>query len=288
MAFRKRNPTFRRSFRPRPKNIARKRRNWSQFSIDPCDPLVVPQCEPNDTLCCSELAKFVLLSNQELQDLYSDRCTVVRLLGDLWFQPVIGSVTSAADLQAWMQYLRDRQSFLGLRSGEISSIDQTASFDIFDTTNHDDLSEGRWRKTWQFFSSSYVGATASSGTSFASSFDLNIPVADVHTTGSTIPGAKSCSSLTSGTGFICVDSSIDCQACPQGIDLGDINFGVSSFQGPSPWHVHLDVKKRFPMRENQELYLMYNNRSYTPASSPNSVDSETRVYGNVRVLTEMG
>jgi len=270
------------------KNVARKRRNWSQFSIDPCDPLVVPQCELNDVLCCTELAKFVLLSNQELQDLYSDRCTVVRLLGDLWFQPVFGTVTSPADVRAWMSYLGDRQSFLGLRSGEISSIDASASFDIFDTTNHDDLSEGRWRKTWQMWDSAMQRFEQNDGTNLDSSFDLNLPVADVHTTGSTIPGAKSCSSLTSGSGFICIDSSIDCEACPQGINTGSINWSGTNIKGPRPWHVHLDVKKRFPMRENQELYLMYNNRSYSPTLSPNSIDSETRVYGNVRVLTEMG
>lgn len=278
---------FRRPFRKRGPGVARKRRNWSQFFIDPCAPLSVPQCQAEDG-CCDELVKLVLLSNQELQDLYSDRCTVVRLLGDLWFQPIFGTVTSAEDIRSWNLYLASRQSFLGLRKGEISSIDQTASFNVFDTSAHDDLSEGRWRKTWQFFDNPSHQTHFDLGSNLASSFDLNIPASDVHTTGSTIPGAKACSSLASGSGQICIDTSIDCQACPQGINQGSINWTSGGATGPRAWHVHLDVKKRWPMRENEELYMMYNNRSYNPNVSPNAADSETLIYGNVRVLTEMG
>jgi len=283
MAFRKRSFKTRRSVR-RTSQFARKRRNWSQFSIDPCAPLVVPQCERTEpSLCCTEMAKFVLLSNQELQDLYSDRCTVVRLLGDLWIQPVMGTVTGPTDIRDWFNYLTQRHSFLGLRKGEISSQDATASFDIWDDT-HDDLSEGRWRKTWQFFDNTLSHFQFTQNSSIASSFDLNLPVGDVHTSTS-IPGVEACSNLVSGSGSICISTDIECQACPQGIGADQINFSGVNLENVRPWHVHIDVRKRWPMRENEELYLMYNNRSYDETGGP-GVDSETRIFGNVRILTE--
>lgn len=244
----------------------------------------MPFCERIEG-CCTELSKIILLSNQELQDLYSDRATVVRLLGDLWFYPNNGSISSIPDLLGWEAYVSQAQCFLGLRSGEISSQDQTATFDIWDQA-HDDLSEGRWRKTWQHLFT--LTPQFMAGVNQDSSFDLNLPVGDTHTTGSTIPGAKACSSLASGSGQICIDTDIECEACPQGITAGQIQFSSTGGRHPGPWHVHLDVRKRFPMRENQELYLMFNARHYATSAPTNVEEGFWSIYGNVRILTEMG
>lgn len=262
--------------------LARKRRTWVQMNIDPCDPVELDHCAPNDG-CCTDKAGLELVGQTTLQTQFGDRCNVRRILGDLWFAPRLGTVTSPGQIPAWLLYLSAKQEFLGLRIGEVSSQVATAPlFDIWDP-GFDDLSEGQWKKTWQHFTDPVTEFTA--GANDAWSFDLNIPASDVHTTGSTIPGAKACSSLASGSGQICIDTSIDCEACPQGINANALTYTSSTARSPSPWHVHIDHRRRISLRENQVLYLIYNLRH---SQNPPDTDSFTGIYGNLRMLIEMG
>jgi len=264
--------------------MARKRRTWIQMNIDPCEPIELDHCVNNDG-CCTNKAGLELVGQTTLQDKFSDRCSVRRILGDLWFQPRLGTVTGVADIVPWLQYLSEVQEFLGLRVGEVNSQSATAPlYDIWDPA-FDDLSEGQWKKTWQRYNE--LANVFGSGANNALSFDLNLPASDVHTTGSTIPGAKSCSTLASGSGSICIDTSIDCETCPQGIDANAITYTYAQASSPRAWHVHIDFKRRIPLRENQVLYLVYNSRHYMPTSPP-ADDSFTSIYGNVRTLIEMG
>jgi len=256
------------------------------MNIDPCSPVELDHCSPNDG-CCTDKAGLELVGQTTLQDKFGDRCTVRRVLGDLWFAPRLGTVTSPADITNWLLYLSEKQEFLGLRVGEVNSQSVATGaplFDIWDTS-FDDLSEGQWKKTWQHFTE--LQNSFGAGSNDAWSFDLNLPVADVHTTGSTIPGAKACSSLASGSGQICIDSTIDCEACPQGINANSLTYSFSEARSPAPWHVHIDVKKALSLRENQILYLVYNLRHYSPFPPP-ALDSFTSIYGNIRCLIEMG
>jgi len=282
--FRGRKPGRRRFFRSK---LARKRRTWMQFNIDPCEPLEVPFCTPNDG-CCTEQAKVVLLSNQELEDLYSDRCSVVRLLGDLWFFPRPGTITSQENLQEWIQYMQAYQAFVGLRRGEISDVDSTASFDIW-AQNFDSLSEAQWMRTWQHVS--HENFEQMVGNNLASGWTGTFPVrgSDTHTTfAGTNPEA--CSVLTSGTGNICIQTDMedDCLDCGQALDLGQIGMASATARYPSAWHIHIDVKKKIAMRENQELYLMVNFRHFGQAGALPVDEGFWQIRGNVRPLIEMG
>lgn len=287
-----RRKTFRKNFRRRG-NLARKRLNWHQFNIDPCEALEIPFCEATDG-CCTDQAKLVLLSNEELQDLYSDRATVVRLLGDLWIQPLPGTVATVEQLSDWILWMQAYQSFVGLRKGEVSSQTDTATFDIWDSTipDRDDLSEGRWLKTWQHLSTQ--GFEQSLGQNLASGWTATMPVADidVHTTAGT-PGVEACSPMASGTGNICIETTgdVDCVDCGQALTLGQIAFSSATVRQPQSWHIHFDVKKKIPMRENEELYLMMNWRHFapTPATLVGLIDTGFwAVRGNIRILTSMG
>jgi len=255
--------------------------------IDPCEPVLLDHCYPNDG-CCTDKAGIELLGNLTLQGSFSDRAVVRRVLGDLWFVPRMGTITSPADIETWMVWLNQAEEFLGLRIGEVNSQTPNGAplFDIWNPA-YEDLSEGQWKKTWQRFLDGN-GVSLGLGINGDISIDLNMPASDVHTTGSTIPGAKSCSTLASGSGSICIDTSIDCEACPQGFTAGAINWSSSSSRFPPAWHVHLDVKKRLSLRENQVLYLVYNLRHYDQGSTLPANDSFTAIYGNVRCLVEMG
>lgn len=281
MAFRKRTRRFSRRFRA---PVARKRRTWVQaLNIDPCQFLELDHCQPNDG-CCTDKAGIELLGQTTLQDQFSDRAVVRRVLGDLWFSQNAGTITSAEDVMSWNLWLAQVQQFLGLRVGEVNSQNVTAPlYDVW-ATNFDDLAEGQWKKTWQHMGD--ARAQISLGANLASSFDLNIPASDVHTTGSTIPGAKACSSLASGSGQICIDTSIDCQACPQGLNANAINWSTAQSFTPASWHVHVDVRRRIPLRENQLLYMIYNERHF--GGQAPFADSFTAIRGNIRCLVEMG
>jgi len=284
MAFRRKTRRFKRPFRAK---LARRRKTWYQFNLDPCNPLILEHC-PADDGCCTDKAAIELLGNQQLQDLFSDRASVVRVLGDLWFVDNMGTITSPGDIRAWLQYLGSKQEFLGLRRGEITSQAPTMPLsDIWDT-NFDDLSEGQWFKTWQNFHTAFSDFGVGDMSSLASGWSMFFPVrgSDVHTH---IASVESCNPLTSGTGDICIETDFedDCLECGQALNQGQVNFTQTSLDAPRPWHVHLDVKKRISLRENQGLYLLYNLRHWlTPP--PLSADSFTAIYGNVRLLIEMG
>lgn len=288
MAFRRKR-AFRKSW-PRRARLARRRKTWIESqNIDPCDPVVLEHCQPLDG-CCTDIVRIEIIGNQTLQDQFSDRASVVRVFGDLWFQPYMGTLTSVVDLAAWVVYLNAVQRFLGIRKGEITSqAPELPTLDIWDSA-FSDLSEGRWFKTWQQFLNPQQFQDISLGNNEDSGFSLHLPVATNDTHTFVVPGTPACNSLASGTGNVCIETEtdIDCFECGQSLDIGQINFSQSSAKIAPAWHVHIDFKKRIPLRENEGLYLVYNQRHYQSAGQPAAQDSFTGIYGNLRALIEMG
>jgi len=287
MAFRKRSKFRKRPFRAK---LARRRKTWQQFNIDPCNPVILEHCVPEDG-CCTDKAALELLGNQQLQDLYSDRASVVRVLGDLWFCPNMGTITAPIDIREWLGWLGDAEHFLGLRRGEITSQQPTMPLaDIWDNA-FDDLSEAQWMKTWQHLDRALNNFEYNDATTLASTFGWQFPVSQADTHTFVVPGTTGCNNFASGTGNICIETTdvgeFECVSCDQGFDQGAINFTGVKLAAPRMWHVHLDVKKRIPLRENQGLYLVYNLRHYSAAPPP-AEDSFTSIFGNVRTLIEMG
>lgn len=282
--------SYRYKSRPRRRGapLARKRKTWEQFNIDPCNPVLLEHCFLTEA-CCTDVARIELLGNTALQAQFSDRCSVVRVLGDLWFTPTFGSINSPQDILDWIIYLNYVQEFLGLRRGEITSQQpQLPSLDIWAPT-FDDLSEGQWFKTWQRLTDGQHQTEFGAFTSLASGWTTTAPVrtSDTHTY--IVPGTPSCNIFASGGGDLCIETTTedDCVDCGQSLDAGQISFSTGSGRLVAPWHVHIDVKKRIPLRENQGLYLVYNSRHFAGAP-PVQADSYTAIRGNVRTLIEMG
>ena len=272
-----------RTFRRGPP-LARVRRTWFEsLNIDPCEALVVPFCTPNDG-CCTTLWKMVLLDKLALESQFNDRASVKRILGDLWLtvDPSLQNATSFGD-----QFNRLSQAFahmfIGLRRGEQDQTDTTLSPDIW--ANADMLADGQWMKTWQHIWNPFDQYVLHTGTNSAPiNVNLNIPVGtdDTHTH---ILGVELCNTLSAGSGDICIetDHSVDCVPCPQEFPAAAFNWATNDIGTPRLWHVHFDIRKSIPMRENQELYMMFNGRSQTQFTDFNFL-----MYGNFRTLVQMG
>lgn len=285
MAFRKR---FSRSRRRFSKPVARKKTTWvTSLVIDPCNPLNIPMCIPSDG-CCTTKWKMVLMDQNTMQGLFSDRLTVVRILGDLWIVPDPHLELSADAIDAYNRLAQiQAECFFGLKRGEITTQSASATSDIWDVTGTD-LSEFQWMKTWAHRWEAFDGSSANIALNVTPLvFNLSIPVSkpDVHTY--VVPGTPFCNTLTTGSGQICVETedNVECVSCEQTIAANSLIMNTVHLETRPNWHVHLDVKKRIPMRENQELYLMFNGRN--PSAGSNN-DFSWQVKGNLRALVQMG
>jgi len=283
MAFRRKFPRARRRFSRAP--VARKKRTWvTALTIDPCNPLRVPFCIPTDG-CCTTKFKMILMDQNTMQQLFSDRLSIVRIIGNLWIVPDPLLFGATPD-QAYARLAAiQSEMFFGLKRGETTTQSASATSDIWDVTGTD-LSEFQWLKTWHHRWEAFDGAEVSvASNSVPIDFNLSIPVGtdDTHTH---IGGVEACNELATGTGTICIetDHSVDCEVCAQQIPANALQqLGVKLHARPN-WHVHIDVKKKIPMRENQELYLMFNGRN-----PQNAFDDQVwEVKGNLRCLVEMG
>lgn len=270
MAFRRgfrgrRRPSFGRRRAP----LARVRRTWlTSINATVCDVQVIPlQVE-----ACTTLFKIQILDNSLLESTFSDRARVRRVLGDLWFNidPALGS-----DNDENFSRLASAigQIFLGLRVGEETQLGASASPDPLQFDY--DLSESRWLKTWQHSWNPFDNFEVElESFSTAPQTVTGGVCSDVHTTGA--PD----NIFTSGTGTIDIetDCTQDCITCTQ---PSTTPRSFVHLRANRVWHLHVDVRKRIPCRENQTLYLMGDVASPNPFS-----DFNLLWWGNIRTLVE--
>lgn len=251
MAFKR---SFRRSFRRKPlsKVFAKKRRTWVVgASHNSCERIPVQSTALDDLEQCGTPFSFIALDNSTLQSLFSDRATVVRIVGDMWCVPLANGADNAATVAAWSSMFA--QIRMGLVKRDLGSFG--GAVDRFrPLTSPADYAEGRWRKMYQHqwqpdvriqytstVEGGYLGCcpnVTGSGGGTSGVFD---------------------NTFTEGTGTINIDDisiETDCGPCvvPAEAD-GRVVTSTTDVRAPALWHCPLGLKCRIPMRENE--YLTY-------------------------------
>lgn len=270
--FRRRKKTFRRSFRPRGAPLARKRRTWIQsLLVDPCEPELVALCNPDDQTCCTTRFVQVVVENSLLQERFSDRATVRRILGNLQveFNP---DLAGAPDVDG--QYARLAAAFGSLYVQLIKrSINSTGDAElppeIWNSTSViEGYSESRALKTWwhHWFSNDVF------------ELELGANQAAVQTQWVWKPQLQMClvpadacispNQLTNGNGYTWevngqhADGVIltgECTSCGEYNPSQVVNTGKLKL--PRIWNFAFDIKKRIALREDEQLVLDFQFRS---------------------------
>lgn len=274
MAFRRRfRRPFRRTFRRRTP-LAHVRRTWvtallptvcdfTEFALVPCGELSNSSAQ----------TRFILLTNSVLEAQFSDRARVVRIVGDLVFQPtwdgtVAGDCTGDF-LAALTAY---GQAHMGLRRYEKNAAGFALTVDPLGNTQ--DYSEAQWLRTWQHFWIPNAEVNFAASHTTKSCAVAICP--DVHTTGA--PD----NIFTEGTGTIDIETDcsvygpVECSATQDATCIESVKF-------PVPWHFKIDMKKRIPLREDQELALELE------VMWPNTntlVNPRVQVFGGIKLLLE--
>lgn len=299
MAFRSK---FRRPFRSKFRRrtpLARVRRTWvSSFNRSICAPIdvacttvspVITDPPQPELQCCSTGFTLVLVDQAVLDSQFSDRLTIKRVVGDLWIQPVMTATAENPDCNVLLGQFASgfHQAFVGLRryqkdplgvTGENPYIPRPLSGATSLERDYD-LSESQWRKTWQHSWTPDDGFISTNG---GGTFNMSFPVScqDTHTSGALD------NDFVDGTGTINIVTDCnppDCVPCPQ--DLSTLALCGTSSRSPRPWHLHIDVRKSIPLREDQEAAIQ--GECVFPFASANYI-GELVMWGNLRTLVQMG
>jgi len=285
MAFRKRFPRrrFNRRFRA---PLARKRKTWVTSLRSGCNYLSIEYNPPVES--CSMQFKAVLLDNALLEGGFSDRATVKRILGDFWFtpQPDFGNYTTPELMYSDLANFGNHFVHVGLLKKGLGR-DSTGTLqtpNFFPINDDFDYSEAQWLKTWQHLwqpqdQTSFILQNVANGA--AGRFPVGTD--DTHTY--LVPGTAACNELATGSGFICIETehSVDCEECPQPFGLATESIEVAI---PQKWHVHLDIKKSIPMREDDELYLHFDWAGGIGSGGTPIVPWHTSMYFDIKTLVE--
>lgn len=244
MAFRRPfRKTTRRTFR-RGAPLARKRRTWiTSVDANVCNFLEISlqDCEAG-----ASQARIVLVNNTVLEDKFSDRAVVRRIVGHVWLAPTWDATTPTNDCNANFLAVASSygQAFLGLRKYEKNGAGNVLPVDPM--SSDDDFSEAQWLKTWQhlWIPTGEVNYLPEHDVVSCSTYVC----ADTHTTGALD------NDFVDGTGTINIETecgdpvAASCTATQPAICQ-------QTFKYPIPWHQPFDIKKRIPLREDQELGL---------------------------------
>jgi len=252
MAFRRGSRRFsrRRSFRRRP--LARVRRTWhTGFQANICNLLELGLSGCGDQGNQDNRVHLILLSNADLESKWSDRATVKRIVGDLFWQPAVDNSPDPG-VQTFNTYASGVYEYhWGLYKQRISQVQPNGSLDLHPLTNSVDYSEGEWLKTWHGSPNPDFEFTFSDIPTHDANFIVNCGL-DIHTTG--FPD----NDFTDGTGTINIETSCNpednqCHTCAQ----PGFNISGSQARIPKYKHQHFDVRKSIPLRENECLELQW-------------------------------
>lgn len=250
MAFRKsrsrRTTSFPRRFR---KPLAKVRRTWfASFRHEWCDPVELPLlgCDQEDPAEAENDLRIILIGQPSLQAIFSDRCRVRRIVGDIWWEPVFGvplqdpAAAPSADFA-----LNAYQAFYGLRKDETS--DQQPFGLQYDPIMSDaDFSEAQWIKTWQHAQTGSIAQTIQ--LTDMSTMQFPVQCNDVHTAGILD------NSFTNGTGTINIET--DClEPTCKNCENGTVQTSGYSANTPRLGHFHIDFRRAISLRENDQLML---------------------------------
>jgi len=237
----------RRAFR-RP--MARVRRTWhNSLLLSTCDviSLNLSGCVDDEGQVSPDSENdFVigLLSKEDLEDSFSDRCTVKRIVGDLFWQPGADDPADCAIAQILYQGIGTYEWFAGLRK-TIGSKALPAGPQLSPLVEGEDFSEGQWLKTWH----RYVEPDTRIGDNQFDVSQMQFPVVvhNVHTDG---PPENI---FVDGDGEFSVVTEVghECDVCAESAASGC----SQTIQFPRTQHLHLDIRKSISLRENELLQL---------------------------------
>lgn len=275
MTFRRSSRRFsRRRFRRFGRPVARLRRTWVTSLVPTvCQPLEVALQPCGELSNSSAQARFILLNNTLLEDKFSDRARVARIVGDLLFAPTWDDTVDPTCVGNFVGAISAYgQAFMALRRYDKNAAGFALSLDPLGSDV--DYSEGQWLKTWQHFWTPQVSVEITPTQTVKNC--TAVVCTDTHTTGA--PD----NIFTEGTGTISIETDcltpnvIECEA-----EQDPICRQLARF--PQPWRQHFDIKKRIPVRENQEvafeIEFMWPNASLL-------VNPRIQVMGGVKLLLE--
>jgi len=274
MGFRRK---FRRPFRRRSsfrRPVARVRRTWVTSLVPTvCQPLEVALQDCGELNQSSSQARFVLMTNSLLQSKFSDRARVVRIVGDLWISITWDdTVPSTCEAQLFAYLSAYAQAFMGLRRYEKNAAGFALTVDPLGSDT--DYSEAQWLRTWQhaWLPVNRLNTVPSHTVKNCTA----VICTDTHTTGA--PD----NIFTDGTGTIDIET--DCLE-PNIIECNAVqdSFCEVSASSPQPWHQRFDMKKRIPLREDQELALEL--ETMFPAAV-SLVNPRLQIFGGIKCLVE--
>lgn len=243
---------FRRGGFRRRTPLARVRRTWMLSQNLPCTWQELDFVPQTDVDCSHTLVYLSLVGNDDIQEKFSDRCTVKRIVGEFMFQPD----PQASQFSTFQDYLAAVASFqpyarIGLVRQVLTS-DQAAAKappDPLSPMDDYDLPEGQWKRVWDHYWPTNVGLRL--GETQLNQVQLNFAVRNcdnVQTTGATD------NDFVDGTGTINIETDcgdVSCFPCDQG-DFTANDFS-STLSTHAPWRFRFDIKKSIPLRENQTL-----------------------------------
>lgn len=307
MAFRKRF-TKRRSFRRRGQPLARKRVNWfNSYDNNLCSDLdLFPPCDDPEVdgtfSCCTPLALLTLVNNSTLEQDYSDRARVVRMIGQLWlgldftnsindFATLIFAhgppFTTVETAQATNTYLSFLNAYMrvGLWKTAIGHDDAgQAIFVGLNPMTDYTYTEGQWKHVWEH---AWVPQRTDGFGQTGPGFFVPSGCCSV------VTGEYSAPDILDGTTVPLTETSLDiqteCQPCagtaPADAQLTGVGF---QFKYPAAWHLAWDRKFKIPLRENEQLMLSIGWRATPNSTSIQGVlrQPTLQMFGGIRTLLQ--
>lgn len=265
--------------------------------IDNCDPQEVPLCSPDDEVCCTTRFVEVILENQVLQDKFSDRAAVRRILGNLQigFNP---DLAGAADVDEQYTRLSAAQGSLYVQllvRPVNSNGDAELPPDIWNATSViEGFSESKAKKTWWHHWNPFSGFRLQTGSTVVNPYQpQGVFPRMVDCATQAIDQCVEPQDLTSGTGKTWQTAPVpggfnlsgECDDCGDPIDLSAGVF-IGDLHAPSHWNFQFDVKKRIALREDEQLILDFQFRSpFTSIIGP-SAASLIVFGGGIKTLIE--
>lgn len=251
---------------------------------------------------CETRFKLTLFDQATLQNTFSDRARVVRILGSihyLWQLTSIGPGDTADALSSLLS--TTLQLFSGLRVDDVNSDGQTQSFRPIEAIQ--DYTEARWLRTWEKWWYPSDGLRYGANGTVQGGFNGccpnvtgNIPA--IHT--GTAEGDTTGADIASGTGHWTTWANAgtiqtDCAPCEVPTTYNNVttDAGVTKSY-PQPYRQRLALRKRIPMREDQQLDLhtSWSLRDFTGGhTTPTDLDwgqVTLIIVPRVKVLIEVG
>jgi hypothetical protein len=234
-------------------------------------------CDAEDPVDAENDLRLILLDNTSLQGIFSDRCRVKRIVGDIWWRGVWGNPSQDPPQAAVDEYVIDSwQCFIGLRKDETSNA-LPFGLKYSPMLNDEDFSEAEWIKTWQ---KANVGRQIKNE-SFTDFSNFTFPIwrNDTHTTGA----PKNI--LADGSGIIEVVTTgeSDCIPCENtGVQTDAIGITLGTVH-----HFHIDHRRSISLRENEQLMLQLGFLFPFLTAAAGSRDPTLEFFGGIKILVEV-